>query len=298
MVAFCLFITALTGVYGFVGDKTFWGDWLSIAPSAIWALFLLPTVALLRSRMAFLFLLGFTLATTDWPGHVGARASSPSDTIRVVSWNIGAENAEWADAVRSLKPDIVLVQESSKPLSVWKGFDWYGTPDPGTLTRFPAEILPTEKVGPWSAPQLLLVDVRGRKILVANVHLMLPAAVLQLVDPLEANPLENYRLRVGQFDRLASLIRSTAETTGAQGIILAGDFNTPARMPSLDPLRVFLTDAWTTRGSGWSATMPAFLPLERIDHIWVSPGVEPITVRVVPLDGSDHRAVVADLRVD
>jgi endonuclease/exonuclease/phosphatase family metal-dependent hydrolase len=49
-------------------------------------------------------------------------------------------------------------------------------------------------------------------------------------------------------------------------------------MPSLAPLRGFLQDAWRASGSGWGATVPEFLPLARIDHIWVSREIEPISV--------------------
>ena len=67
-------------------------------------------------------------------------------------------------------------------------------------------------------------------------------------------------------------------------------------MRSLDPLRTFLRDAWLTAGTGWGATIPAELPLVRIDHLWLSSQIEPIAVRAVRLTGSDHQAVVADIR--
>ena len=103
------------------------------------------------------------------------------------------------------------------------------------------------------------------------------AKVIQLVAPLEERPIENYRARTAQIK--------------ADAIIIAGDFNVPARMQSLAPLRESLRDAWQVAGSGWGATVPEFLPLTRIDHVWVSESIEVVSVRVRRLAGSDHRAV-------
>jgi len=92
-------------------------------------------------------------------------------------------------------------------------------------------------------------------------------------------------------------LTSTAERARADAILLGGDFNIPAHTPSLAPLRDFLSDAWLRSGSGWGATVPEFFPLARIDQIWISRGIQPVSVRVVRVEGSDHRAVIADLSV-
>lgn len=212
VLALCVFVAALAAVYVFVGDRTLWGEWISVAPPAVWGILRLPSVVRLRSWMLFGVLVSFIAIASEWP-QIGARAAPSSETIRVVSWNIGAGNRGWAEAVTSLDPDIVLVQESMKPGAIEDGFHWYGTLDPGTLSRFPAERLPTASVGPWTDPQLLLMEIQGRKVLVANVRLMLPSVVIQLVDPLNERPLENYRARTAQYEKLAKLLESTAERT-------------------------------------------------------------------------------------
>lgn len=293
----CAFILALAAVYSVVGDRTLWGEWITIAPPLVWIVLLLPTAVRLRSIAFATLLLAFGAVTMEWP-RWGTSAAASEDTVRVLSWNIGAGNSEWAEAARAYEPDIVLVQEGMKPLAPWDGYHWYGTPDPGALLRFPAEALPTEKIGPWIEPQLFLTEIRGKKILIANVRMMLPSIVIQLVDPLNESPAENYRARVEQYEKLMTLIEETAAEVEADAILLAGDFNVPARMPSLDPLRSILDDAWLTGGTGWGATVPEFLPLTRIDQIWVSGEIQPTSVRVVRIEGSDHRAVIADLLFD
>lgn len=273
-----------------------WGEWISVAPPIVWVALLLPTAFRLRSWTAVAFLAGFLLIFTEWP-RGRAENARPPNGVRLISWNIGAGNANYVTPLKAYQPDIVLIQEGMKPLEPWEGFKWYGTPDPAVLARFPAKILPTEKVGLWTEPQLLLVDIRGKSLIVANVRLMLPSVIIQIVNPLSENPAENYQARLEQYGKLANLLKSAAEKTGTRSIILAGDFNLPATMPSLDPLRHFLRDAWLTAGSGWGATVPEFLPLSRLDQVWVSKDVQPLSVKAVTLAGSDHRGLVVDLEI-
>jgi hypothetical protein len=293
--AMVLVVVGLTAVYVFVGDRTVWGEWISVMPPVLWVLALSPAVVLLRRPMLLLVLVLFMIITSEWPRFGGSRVPARG-TIRVVSWNIGSGFSGWAEAVAPLKPDIVLVQESAPPSVLPEGFHWYGAVDPGTLSRFPATVLPSAPVGAWTDPQLLLMEISGRKVLVANVRLMHPSVVMALVDRKLDTVVENYRSRIAQYEKLSALLKAAAVRSDAQAILLGGDFNIPAQMPSLDPLRGFLQDAWLTADSGWGATMPEDLPLVRIDHLWLSSQIEPISVRVVRLAGSDHQAVVADIK--
>ena len=293
--ALILLVVGLTAVYVFVGDRTVWGEWISVMPPVLWVLALSPAVVLTRSSRLLLVLALFVIIASEWPRFGGSRVPA-GGTIRVVSWNIGSGFSGWAEAVAPLKADIVLVQESAAPSVLQEGFHWYGAFDPGTLSRFPATVLPSEPVGAWTDPQLLLMEISGRRVLVANVRLMHPSVVMALVHRRLDTVGENYRARIAQYQKLSALLQSAAERSGAQAILLGGDFNIPAQMPSLDPLRGFLQDAWLTAGTGWGATMPEELPLVRIDHLWLSSEIEPIAVRSVRLAGSDHQAVVADIK--
>ena len=160
--AMVLLVVGLTAVYVFVGDRTVWGEWISVMPPVLWVLALSPGVVLLRSPMLLLVLALFMIITSEWPRFGGSRVPA-GGTIRVVSWNIGSGFGGWAEAVAPLKPDIVLVQESAAPSVLPEGFHWYGALDPGTLSRFPATVLPSERIGAWTDPQLLLMEISGRK---------------------------------------------------------------------------------------------------------------------------------------
>lgn len=86
----CVFVGVLTVLYTAVGDRTIWGEWVSVAPPIVWGVLLLPSVVRLRSWELFVFLIGFLLLTTEWPRQSATASSSSSEKIRVVSWNIGA----------------------------------------------------------------------------------------------------------------------------------------------------------------------------------------------------------------
>jgi len=86
-------------------------------------------------------------------------------------------------------------------------------------------------------------------------------------------------------------------TRGEDPVILAGDFNTPAGMASLTPLRLLLRDVWPSAGVGWGATMTAEMPLSRIDQCWVSERLTPVAAHVERRGASDHRLLVVDLRL-
>ena len=107
------------------------------------------------------------------------------------------------------------------------------------------------------------MEIAERKVLVANVRLMHPSVVSRLIDQRDQSVNENYQLRIQQYQKLAALLKATAQQTSAQAILLGGDFNVPAWMPSLHPLREFLVDAWLAAGSGWGATFPESLALVR-----------------------------------
>ncbi|SDD89248.1 endonuclease/exonuclease/phosphatase family protein [Streptomyces prasinopilosus] len=75
--------------------------------------------------------------------------------------------------------------------------------------------------------------------------------------------------------------------------VLVGDFNAEAAAPELAPLWQRLRDA-DPYGGG---TYPAAEPVKRIDLVAVSPGIAVTGAEAVATEASDHRPVVADLRI-
>lgn len=90
------------------------------------------------------------------------------------------------------------------------------------------------------------------------------------------------------------------DDSGAPRVLL-GDFNAEPAAPELAPLWTKLADAYGEVGAGDGLTYPAEVPEKRIDYAAVSEEVDVLDAHVPDTDlaatASDHRAVVADVRV-
>lgn len=294
-----------------VGDLTWWGECVTVWPTVGWLALLSPRLAIWAHRRQWgdVALVGglavaLVAGTTEGPGSGSApsqsKAPSASQSFRVVSWNVAGEIPLQALAME--EPDLVVMQEiggmpdpAQRP-PYFKDFNWLPDYDPGTLSRAPMDRLPTRRIGPWQEPQVLRTSIHGRKVIVLNVRLMLPAfvvAVATLEPPWRL--VQMHAERVEQFRRLRDLISETLGEERAASGILCGDFNSPGGIQSGEPLRRIMRDIWPEGGRGWGATMPAWLPMSRIDQCWVTPDIEVVSA-VVRKGASDHRRLVADLR--
>jgi len=107
----------------------------------------------------------------------------------------------------------------------------------------------------------------------------------------------NHEIRLAQSRALAGAIG-----TFVRPLVVAGDLNAPDSSAVLGILRaVGLVDAFARAGRGWGYTYghtlrPAFSFL-RIDHVLASAEFDVVDAFVGGADASDHRPVVADLRL-
>jgi endonuclease/exonuclease/phosphatase family metal-dependent hydrolase len=78
---------------------------------------------------------------------------------------------------------------------------------------------------------------------------------------------------------------------GARQVLL-GDFNAEPAAPELAPLWTAVRDAGDA-----GPTYPADVPVKKIDFVTVSPNVRVVDTEVIGSLASDHRPVLAELRV-
>jgi endonuclease/exonuclease/phosphatase (EEP) superfamily protein YafD len=302
---------ALTVVYAAVGDRTVWGECVTVWPPFLWCALALPRLVLLALRRrarelaaCVALILAFLASAVEWRSLLRSRPLGPvaeGTRLRLITWNVAGQMP--LEQMEPLAPDLCLLQEIGglPPDAVqgfWKGWHWREALDPGSLSRHPIERLPTRRIGPWTDPQVLRLDLpAGRRVVLINVRLVLPSLVVAAASfERPARLFEAHVERVSQYPLLADLLRDTLRAEATRSAIVCGDFNTPGGAASLAPLARQLVDVWPSAGVGWGATMTAELPVSRIDQCWVTPDITPIVARV-HRGRSDHRMLVVDLIV-
>ncbi|MBD0424640.1 endonuclease/exonuclease/phosphatase family protein [Streptomyces sp. TRM S81-3] len=277
----------------------------------------------LSSGRAAAVLAAALLATAAPAAHAGAPGwQAPPVPLRVATYNIHAGAGQdgvfdldrTAEAVRGLHADVIGLQEvdvhwgsrsafvdEARALAEELGMRVFFAPiydmDPATeggqrrqygvavLSRYPVldaenhdiTRLSTQTPDPVPAPAPgfaeVVVNVKGAHVHVYATHLD------YRVDP---------SVRQAQ---VADMLDVLAADRGPK--ILVGDFNAEVTAPELAPLWQRLRDAAPDGGG----TFPAIDPVKRIDFVTVSPDVTVAGARTVATDASDHRPVVADLKL-
>ncbi|WP_354639939.1 endonuclease/exonuclease/phosphatase family protein [Kitasatospora camelliae] len=100
----------------------------------------------------------------------------------------------------------------------------------------------------------------------------------------------------GQRDRSARLLGEAIAHERLKKVVLLGDLNGTMNDRSLSPITAQMRSAQGAAGHGFGYSWPAGFPMARIDHIMSKGGLRPTDSRVLPADGSDHRAVTAEYR--
>lgn len=226
--------------------------------------------------------------------------------LRVVCWNVnglaGGPGAILADLAR-YRPDVCFVQE------VWggtrniprlaiethlAGYGWFAEPDCGFLSRYPAA--QKKSLDLEGGLRALVVQVNvppSTTVTCVNVHMPLyPLRLAVHRKAVREDTKAAVKERAGSIARLETAVRSYSERGP---VIVAGDWNVPARAASLKPLTVLLDDAFRRGGSGWGNTMTNDSPVSRIDAVFVSRDFEVIHCASRPSGTSDHRLVEVEM---
>lgn len=269
---------------------------------------LIAAYALARRKwvaaVAALPLIAFTLAPVAWTYVDGRQTNESSEsTTRLMTANLLVSNDQHVAVAREIRkadPDVLVIQEYSDawntalqaalgddlPHSSFEtrddsfGTALYSGTEPSDGTR-PAPVV----LGSDMTPQTrTVIEIGGREVALYNIHLLPPIAM----DYVR----EGHR----QFDDLVDLVQAER-----MPVIVVGDLNLTETTPQHAQLaKIGLRDAWDIRGRGRGATWPdnsflRFLPGLRLDHVYVSPEIAVVDVRIGEVPGSDHRPVIADL---
>ncbi len=238
-----------------------------------------------------------------------------------MTWNIAAGSGglpALAEVIRDARPDVVALQEVDVHWSTRSAFAdqaaelgdaldmqvrfgaIYQLPGAATapLREFGLAILSRHPIVEFrnhviprlstqstaTEPELLpgfleaTVQMDGARMRVFNTHLDYRA---------------DSRVRVRQVAAMLQLLNQAAGP-----VVLMGDLNAPPTAAELQPLFSRLRDVWREPGGvGAGLTYPAANPVRRIDYILTSPYLRALEVRVLPVQVSDHRPVVASVEM-
>jgi endonuclease/exonuclease/phosphatase (EEP) superfamily protein YafD len=318
-------IVAIALVMWGLGDRwwpatilLFMGRWVFLLPLAA----LVPAALALRPRLMLPLPLALGALVALGPvmgGRVGwARLLAPSDgmPLRVVTFNVDGGRLlapAFPQLVQQWGPDVVLLQECGQELAAMTermpGWHWHHVPDLCLLTRLPivaAEVMDRgalERVhqdweaGIGGAGYVVRYTLRtpGGLINVTNLHLETPRKGF---EGLMAGNVEQLRLNTRLRDIESTLARRWVDAGGGRTpTIVAGDFNTPVESRIFQEHWGDFADAFSRVGMGLGITKYNGWIRIRIDHVLTNDAWRPARVQGWPDVGSDHRALVADLRL-
>lgn len=297
-----------------------WDGLVMITLIPIWAW---AAIGMLASALSWLFFRGipsivvfclclFTGVTFSEETHslvrelvskVGSEETSPPDdqTITIINLNCGGTEAPLS-RIAGDKPDIITIQDapSEKSLITLKN-ELFGDDYSLLINRsnaiiargkFIAEIKETESAtlhGRLSHPSRKIFDITTVDLnyCIPRKDMWKPKVWKQLTEV----RIQNRRLIRGYLGE---------NSIKANNIIrvFSGGFNTPPRDDVFRPLITnSLKDVFAESGMSWGNTYPSDYPSLRLDQIWVSAELEPLSAKATLNPDAFHRTVVARLRL-
>lgn len=244
-------------------------------------------------------LLAYSVLPRALPGQAESAAGTPVKVLSMNTYLGRADADQLVAAVRDNRVDVLSLQELTPDLvSRLQAAGLFAElpnrvlhPDPGgagtgIVSRYPLHELNLVPSTVLSQPSAL-VDIPGRDLTVVAVHTFWPMG---------SGPTIEGTVPMWQHD-----LRALPEPDYADGpLVLAGDFNATLDMTLMKAMigRGYI-DAAAATGHGIAPTWPSswLPPPVTIDHVLTAGGVRPEDYRVLDIPGSDHRAILATLRV-
>lgn len=217
--------------------------------------------------------------------------------LRVVTFNCATYVEESLTEIASLNADIILLQESAtianEKSSIAKilgtEYDFYIGIDASIFVKGKIKSLDSSE----SNRSIAVVELEnGRQIRVVSLRMQPPTARLDFWKNEYWQSFSDHRSQ--HHDELRTICNDLPIVSTDTSTILGGDFNLVHDAQQAEILGSQMSDSFISAGKGWYGTALNELPLFRIDKIWSSSDLKPITAWSRTSKVSDHRYVVAD----
>lgn len=273
---------------------------------------------------AALLLAGIAASSQALATEHTARVETRATTVTVLSFNLWHDKGDWPKRramilaeIERLKPDVIALQEvlqrdglrnQAEDLAAALGYrvQFVSVDPPGAARRYGNALLTRKRPETREMRKLEPLD-DYRTAAHARLRPGPPRTRIDVYATHLHNDQAGGAIRATQVSSLLNFIDTTAQ---GSYVIVAGDFNSDADSPELQALAARYRDAYgnahpdASRNVTAHTTLnPAYLPAQRIDHVFYDPiGFELVEARVVlkqSRDGvwpSDHFGLLVKLR--
>lgn len=250
----------------------------------------------------------------------GARREHGGDILSLMTFNVLSWNRRYrglATSIAAEATDIVALQEPGTEAAAhltaalvtrfpYRAFQPESDPSGiGVMSRHPLRVVEAFRLSPeghWC--QRMLVELPCGPITLLNIHTRIPH-LRWCWRRLRRGRLPLTYDTACRHGEVQALVRMLDAVRGP--CLAVGDFNLTDRSPEYRLLGSRLEDAWRAVGKGRGPTFPAVgslppnfpvpAPLLRLDYIWHSRELRPLSAHLGRNGGSDHRPIVARLRL-
>ena len=203
-------------------------------------------------------------------------------------------------ALQELTPAIEAKLENSigKKYLYRKTLPLEGTNGIGLYSRYP--IISSEYLQFNERPfaQITLLEIKGKKIQVINVHLASPARAVEDPENFLSLYSFNYNIRKEQWRLLSEVVNKNKDNYSLQ--LLVGDLNTTRYEPLFREIKTEWVDLYDQAGNGLGLNFPhseKMNPVFTLDYIFGRGLIEALELKVVEGGGSDHLAISGKIKI-
>lgn len=226
------------------------------------------------------------------------KAPGGEGDLRVVQFNTNRGRADPVEVKRLLaqtRPDIFVMAEATPDFL--REINANGSVGPGGLVPEYAAVPPGEMLGTVAYSKFPISFEKSVTVSDGAYQFRVQAPrSFTLITLHPAEPVIAYQNWKRDFANIEQLVEQAPDP-----LLVVGDLNVTARNQQLRKLLATgLKDAAVEAGSGWQPTWPesfGWLAVLTLDHVLFSPQFTAVDTKTRAVRGSDHLALVADLRM-